>query len=85
VGFRPYGYVAFAYDVTEYLKFGRENVIAVRVDNSNCPSSRWYSGCGIYRHVWLTITDTMHIDHWGIYVTAQAEGIEGDTVAVQSE
>ena len=53
VGHRPYGYSSFEYDITKFLKQG-DNVIAVKVDNSDQPNSRWYSGCGIYRHVWLT-------------------------------
>lgn len=69
VGFRPYGYSSFEYDITEYLKKG-ENIIAVRVDNSDQPNSRWYSGCGIYRHVWLTQTEHTHVAHWGTYVTS---------------
>lgn len=67
VGFRPYGYSSFEYDVTPYIHEG-ENVVAVRVDNSDQPNSRWYSGCGIYRHVWLTRTHPIHIKHWGVYV-----------------
>ena len=69
VGFRPYGYSSFEYDITEYLKRG-ENIIAVRVDNSDQPNSRWYSGCGIYRHVWLIQTEHTHVAHWGTYVTS---------------
>ena len=67
VGFRPYGYSSFEYDITPYVKKG-ENVVAVRVDNSDQPNSRWYSGCGIYRHVWLTKTNPIHVKHWGVYV-----------------
>ena len=67
VGFRPYGYSSFEYDITPYVKEG-ENVVAVRVDNSDQPNSRWYSGCGIYRHVWLTQTNPIHVKHWGVYV-----------------
>ena len=69
VGYRPYGYSSFEYDITDFLKEGN-NVIAVRVDNSDQPNSRWYSGCGIYRHVWLTRTEQTHVAHWGTYVTA---------------
>ena len=69
VGFRPYGYSSFEYDITEYLREG-DNVIAVRVDNSDQPNSRWYSGCGIYRHVWLTQVNSTHVAHWGTYVTS---------------
>ena len=67
VGFRPYGYSSFEYDITPYVHEGK-NVVAVRVDNSDQPNSRWYSGCGIYRHVWLTKTNPIHIKHWGVYV-----------------
>ena len=67
VGFRPYGYSSFEYDITLYIKQG-ENVVAVRVDNSDQPNSRWYSGCGIYRHVWLTKTHPIHVKHWGVFV-----------------
>ena len=72
VGFRPYGYSSFEYDITSYLKTGT-NVIAVRVDNSDQPNSRWYSGCGIYRHVWLTRTHPIHVKHWGIHVVTNAK------------
>ena len=69
LGFHPYGYTGFGYDLTAYIKPGQKNVIAVRVDHSNAPSSRWYSGSGIYRHVWLKVTDPVHIANWGTYVT----------------
>jgi len=69
LGRRPYGYVSFQHDLTSYLHFGGENVIAVRVDNSDQPNCRWYSGSGIYRHVWLTVTDKLHVGHWGTCVT----------------
>ena len=70
VGFRPYGYSSFEYDITPYVKEG-ENVVAVRVDNSDQPNSRWYSGCGIYRHVWLTKTSPVHVKHWGVFADAR--------------
>ena len=65
VGNRPYGYSSFEYDITPYVREGK-NVVAVRVDNSDQPNSRWYSGCGIYRHVWLTKTAPVHVAHWGV-------------------
>jgi beta-galactosidase len=69
LGNRPYGYSSFQYEMTPYLKYGDEkNVLAVRVRVQQ-PSSRWYSGAGIYRHVRLTVTDPIHIAHWGTYVT----------------
>jgi len=68
LGFRPNGYISFRYDLTPYLNFGGSNTIAVKVDNSVQPNSRWYSGSGIYRNVWLTTTDKVAVDHWGTYV-----------------
>ncbi len=70
VGYRPYGYSSFEYDITPYVREG-ENVVAVRVDNSDQPNSRWYSGCGIYRHVWLTKTNPIHVKHWGVFADAR--------------
>ena len=68
LGKRPYGYSSFEYNLTPYLQATR-NVIAVKVDNSQQPNSRWYSGSGIYRNVWLTTTDHVRVDHWGTYIT----------------
>jgi beta-galactosidase len=70
LGMRPSGYISFQYDLTPYLNYGnKENVIAVKVDNLKQPNSRWYSGSGIYRNVWLVKTNKIHIVHWGTYVT----------------
>lgn len=70
LGVRPYGYISFRYDLTPYILYGNQkNVIAVKVDNSKQPNSRWYSGSGIYRHVWLTKLTPTHIDHWGTFIT----------------
>ena len=71
LGTHPYGYTSFSYDLTPYIRRG-ENLIAVRVDNSLQPASRWYSGSGIYRHVWLNIAGPVHIAQWGTFVTAPA-------------
>jgi beta-galactosidase len=69
LGRRPNGYISFAYDLTPYLKFNNEaNVLTVKVDNSKQPNSRWYSGSGIYRNVWLTKVDPIHVSLWGTYV-----------------
>lgn len=69
IGTRPYGYSSFRYDITDHVRPGAANVVAVRVDNSDQPNSRWYSGCGIYRHVWLVKTAQTHVDHWGTFVS----------------
>lgn len=82
LGKRPYGYISFRYDLTPYLKMGEENVIAVRVDNQEQPNSRWYSGCGIYRNVWLTVTNPIHVDLWGTYVSTPQVSDKEATVSV---
>jgi len=69
LGFRPNGYISFRYELTPYLNFGGKNTIAVKVDNSVQPNSRWYSGSGIYRNVWLVTTSKIAVDHWGTFVT----------------
>jgi Beta-galactosidase/beta-glucuronidase len=69
LGFHPYGYTGFTYDLTPFLNFGSRNTIVVQVDHRNSPSSRWYSGSGIYRHVWLTITNPVRVSNWGIFVS----------------
>jgi beta-galactosidase len=66
---QPYGYTSFRFDLTPDVEFSKPNVIAVRVDNSAQPNSRWYSGSGIYRHVRVIVTDRMHVAHWGVFVT----------------
>ena len=75
LGTRPYGYSTFEYDLTPYIYKKGDNVIAVKVDNSDQPNSRWYSGCGIYRHVWLTKTlKKAYIPQWGQYVATTPKG-----------
>jgi beta-galactosidase len=69
LGMHPYGYTAFTHDLTPHLKFGGANLLAVRVDQSQHPNTRWYAGSGIYRHVWLTVTEPVHVSHWGVSVT----------------
>jgi beta-galactosidase len=83
LGNRPNGYVSFAYDVTGHLVPGI-NVVAVRVDNSRQPNSRWYTGSGIYRHVWLAISDRLHVGHWGTYVTTPRADSAGAEVVVRT-
>lgn len=83
VGRRPYGYISFAYDITRHLKSG-DNIIAVRVDNSAQPNSRWYTGSGIYRHVWLTFVDSLHIGQWGVSVTTPRADSAGAEIEVRS-
>ena len=68
LGKRPYGYIGFYYDLSPHLKYGGDNVIAVKADNSHQPNCRWYSGSGIYRHTWLLVTNLVHVAHCGTFV-----------------
>ncbi len=68
LGHYPSGYMSFHYDLSKHLKAGK-NVITVRVNNSLQPNTRWYSGSGIYRHVWLNIANPLHVSQWGTYIT----------------
>lgn len=70
VGYRPYGYSSFSYDITPYLNAeGEMNIIAVRCDNAEQPNSRWYAGCGIYRNVRMVTTAEVFVEYTGTYVT----------------
>ena len=67
LGNHPYGYTSFIYDLTDYLKYDSSNILAVEVKNEG-QNSRWYSGSGIYRHVWLKKMDPVHVSQWGIFI-----------------
>lgn len=71
LGFRPYGFCYQEYDLTPYIKYGEENVLAVRVNNplEHDSVARWYTGAGIYRHAWLVKTSETHVALYGTYVT----------------
>ena len=84
VGGRPYGFESFTCDLTPVLKFGEENILAVRVDHSRFADSRWYTGSGIYRNVRLCLTDPLHLGHWGTYVTTPAVTEDLATVHVET-
>jgi beta-galactosidase len=79
IGTHPYGYTSFWFDLTDKLKFGESNVLTVKVRNEG-ENSRWYSGSGIYRHVWLRTVDPVHIAPWGVYVTTPE--VRSDAAAV---
>lgn len=68
VGGWPFGYASYRLDLTPYLNFGGDNQLAIRLDNPP-ESSRWYPGGGLYRNVWLTKTQPVHVGHWGTYIT----------------
>ena len=66
LGHKPNGYIGFTYDISPYLN-SEKNIVTVKVDNTKQPSSRWYTGCGIYRHVWLNVKNKIHIPISGTY------------------
>ena len=84
LGGRPYGYSSFEFDLTPDLKFGADNVVAVRLVPEEA-SSRWYPGAGIYRNVWLVTTGPVHVAHWGTYVITPEVSEASATVSVKSE
>lgn len=81
----PYGYTSFHCDLTPYLMYGKENVIDVNVNNSALPNTRWYSGSGIYRPVWLMVGESLHIKPWGIYVTTPEVSLASSNVLVRTD
>ncbi len=81
LGSHPYGYTPFVYDLTPFLKPDEANVLAVKVRNEGA-NSRWYSGSGIYRHVWLTLTGDVRIPVWGVGVSTPKVSRELSTVEV---
>jgi len=84
LGKRPYAYLAHHYDLTPHLDFEGDNFLAVRVDNSRQPASRWYTGSGIYRHVWLIQTDPLRVAHWGTQVSTPTVDAQGATVSIKT-
>jgi beta-galactosidase len=81
LGSHPYGYTSFWYDITDKVKFGNNNVLAIKVRNEG-ENSRWYSGSGIYRHVWLKVLDPVHVAQWGTSITTQINGGVADVNAI---
>lgn len=84
LGHRPYGYVSFCYDLTGHLNVEGDNVLSVRTDTLEQPASRWYSGAGIYRHVRLVVTDPVHFERNGIFISTPAASAAQATIEIQS-
>ncbi|MBN1117192.1 MAG: DUF4982 domain-containing protein [Bacteroidales bacterium] len=84
LGIYPYGYSSLSYNISPFLDFDKENVIAVRVDNSQQLNCRWYSGSGIYRHVWIMVTDPVHVARWGVSIITPDITEENATVVVKT-
>lgn len=84
VGKRPSGYISFSYDITPFVIYGAENLIEVRVDHRLDADSRWYTGSGIYRDVWLVRSAPLHLQQWGVYAYPEIKGNIG-TLHVQTQ
>jgi beta-galactosidase len=85
LGNHPNGYTAFVYDLTSYLNpAGKENVIAVQVKNEG-DNSRWYSGSGIYRHVWLSVLNTSHIENWGVQIVSSKVSEQSAEISISTK
>jgi beta-galactosidase/beta-glucuronidase len=82
-GKRPNGYISFQYEITSYLKPGKVNLIAVKVDHSKYGDSRWYTGSGIYRNVKLIFTSPLHIEKWGVSAVSKNVTIDKATLDIQ--
>lgn len=78
----PYGYASWRVDLTPFLRPGGRNVVAIRIDNPE-DASRWYPGGGIYRHVWLVKSDSVHVGQWGTFVTTPKATPESAAVSAR--
>ncbi len=84
IGEWPYGYSSFSFELTKYLKFGKDNILAVRLENKS-ESSRWYPGAGIYRNVRLVKTSAIRVAHWGTYITTPLISKKSGEVNIKTE
>ncbi|AUP80545.1 glycoside hydrolase family 2 TIM barrel-domain containing protein [Flavivirga eckloniae] len=84
LGKHPYGYTPFKYNLSEHLKYGEKNLIAIKIDRSAYIDNRWYPGSGIYRHVKLVSAHKLHIPQWGVFVSTPNVSEESADVLVQT-
>jgi len=84
LGNHPYGYTAFEFDISDVVKLGEENVLAVQVKNEG-RNSRWYTGSGIYRHVWLKVTEPVHVKTWGVSIATPQVTVEKSIVNIETQ
>lgn len=85
LGYRPSGYTSFMYDATPYIRFGQDNDIEVVVDHSRYADSRWYTGSGIYRNVWLITSNNIHIAQWGVFAYTKSSSDKNATIHMSVE
>ncbi len=84
LGNHPYGYTSFYYDVSDKIKWNQKNIIAVQVKNEGA-TSRWYSGSGIYRHVWLKLFEPIHVAQWRTYITTPEVAASSAKINIKSK
>lgn len=85
LGIHPYAYTSFRFDLTPELNFAKPNVLVVRVDNTEQPSSRWYTGAGIYRHVRIVVTGPVHVSPWGVFVSTPEVASASTKVIIRTQ
>jgi beta-galactosidase/beta-glucuronidase len=85
LGEHGYGYTPFNFDLTPFLKLDGSNFLTVRVDRSRIDDSRWYPGSGIIRHVWLTASDSLHIERHGVFVTTPEVSADRAKIRVRTQ
>ena len=83
LGSHPYGYTSFWFDITEHIKFGKPNILAVKVRNEG-ENSRWYTGSGIYRHVFLKILEPVHVSQWGVTISTTEISIASAKINIKT-
>jgi beta-galactosidase len=83
LGKRPNGFIPFQYEITSFLNKTGKNIVAVKVDHSQFADSRWYTGSGIYRNVYLIATEAVHIDLWGVYFTTPQVSSQKATASIE--
>ena len=84
LGSHPYGYTSFWFDITDKAKPGEKNVLAVKVRNEGA-NSRWYSGSGIYRHVWIKAVEPVHLEQWGTSISTPAVTTDSARITIKTK
>ncbi len=85
MGRRPSGFIGYDYDLTPFLSAdGKPNTLAVRVDHSDYADSRFYTGSGIYRHVWLQVKNSVHLVRWGTFITTPQVSKQSANVKIET-
>lgn len=84
LGMRPSGYASYMYELTPYIRFGEKNILSVRVDHTKFNDSRWYTGSGIYRDVYLVYANPVHIAQWGVYITTPEVTPKQATIQIET-